>query len=181
MIILHIVINGFWSGFSPAVSAFLRADFEEFSQAAALYFPIKAKCDFSKFGVSGSVENRDAICLLPQNVINEKVFVLLYVWYLFILFCALINMMYLLMMFSFKMLRLNNLGRMIEKDVTFRFLRDISSDGDYGLWFTLRTFCINLTPIYFQDFCFDLQMALRHDNRKSKLQYDDDDIEKYSM
>lgn len=36
-------------------------------------FPRVAKCHFHKFGSSGNVETHDAVCVLPLNIINEKV------------------------------------------------------------------------------------------------------------
>ena len=40
------------------------------------------KCDFSKYGPSGTIEKQDAFCVLPQNIVNEKIFVVLWVWFI---------------------------------------------------------------------------------------------------
>jgi hypothetical protein len=34
-------------------------------------FPRVTKCTFNKFGPSGSIQRRDAMCVLPVNIINE--------------------------------------------------------------------------------------------------------------
>ena len=34
-------------------------------------FPRVTKCTFNKFGPSGSLQRRDAMCVLPVNIINE--------------------------------------------------------------------------------------------------------------
>ena len=34
-------------------------------------FPRLTKCTFNKFGPSGTVQRRDAMCVLPVNIINE--------------------------------------------------------------------------------------------------------------
>jgi hypothetical protein len=34
-------------------------------------FPRVTKCIFNKFGPSGTVQRRDAMCVLPVNIINE--------------------------------------------------------------------------------------------------------------
>lgn len=36
-------------------------------------FPRMTKCTFHKFGPSGTLEKHDAFCLLPLNILNEKV------------------------------------------------------------------------------------------------------------
>ena len=38
------------------------------------------QCTFHKFGSSGEVEKHDALCLLPLNIVNEKVYIFLWFW-----------------------------------------------------------------------------------------------------
>ena len=37
------------------------------------------------FGPSGTPETRDAMCLLPQNIMNEKIFLFLWFWMIFLI------------------------------------------------------------------------------------------------
>ena len=47
---------------------------------ADLVFPPLAKCTFARFGASGTLERVDAVCVLPHNVFNEKLFVFVWLW-----------------------------------------------------------------------------------------------------
>lgn len=47
-------------------------------------FPKMAKCLFSKFGVSGSIQRHDALCVLPLNIVNEKIFIAMWFWFIFL-------------------------------------------------------------------------------------------------
>ena len=42
------------------------------------------KCTFHKFGSSGTVETKDGLCILPLNIINEKIYVFLWLWFIFL-------------------------------------------------------------------------------------------------
>ena len=50
-------------------------------------FPKMTKCTFRKFGPSGTVEKIDALCVMPLNNANEKIYVFLWFW--FVLLAAL--------------------------------------------------------------------------------------------
>ncbi len=45
-------------------------------------FPKVTKCTFHKYGPSGSVERYDGLCVLALNIINEKIYVFLWIWYI---------------------------------------------------------------------------------------------------
>lgn len=45
-------------------------------------FPRMTKCTFHKYGPSGSIVQRDALCLLPLNIAHEKVFIFLWFWFI---------------------------------------------------------------------------------------------------
>ena len=51
-----------------------------FSDPMAKVFPKVTKCSFHKYGPSGTIEIRDGLCVLPLNIINEKIYILLWFW-----------------------------------------------------------------------------------------------------
>ena len=46
----------------------------------AKVFPKVTKCTFHKYGPSGTIEIRDGLCVLPLNILNEKIYILLWFW-----------------------------------------------------------------------------------------------------
>ena len=48
-------------------------------------FPTKVSCNVQSVSPSGSEDKKNGLCILAQNIINEKVFLALYAWY-FIMF-----------------------------------------------------------------------------------------------
>lgn len=89
--LFNLVFNNFWYEFYPAIKALLRHDMEGFSKNAAVIFPSQAKCDYFNFGSSGTIQQIDSLCLLPQNVVNEKIFVFLYFWLLILVVFELVH------------------------------------------------------------------------------------------
>lgn len=47
-------------------------------------FPKLTKCTFHKYGPSGTVEKKDGLCVLPLNIINEKIYILIWFWLIFL-------------------------------------------------------------------------------------------------
>jgi len=48
----------------------------------AVVFPKVSKCSFHKYGPSGSIERHDGLCVLPLNIINEKIYIFLWFWFI---------------------------------------------------------------------------------------------------
>jgi len=51
-------------------------------EVAEHFFPKLTKCDFYKYGASGTIQKIDALCLMALNVINDKIFTFLWFWFL---------------------------------------------------------------------------------------------------
>lgn len=47
-----------------------------------IVFPKVTKCIFHKYGPSGTIQNHDALCIMALNIINEKIYVFLWYWYI---------------------------------------------------------------------------------------------------
>ncbi|XP_034195872.1 innexin 7 isoform X1 [Osmia lignaria lignaria] len=50
-------------------------------------FPKVTKCVFHKYGASGTIQNHDALCVMALNIVNEKIY--LFLWYWFIILAVL--------------------------------------------------------------------------------------------
>ncbi|KAK7079094.1 hypothetical protein SK128_007329 [Halocaridina rubra] len=60
-------------------------DPENRTDPMSLVFPKMAKCIFKSFGSSGTIERRDVMCLIATNIINEKIYLFLWVWLVLLL------------------------------------------------------------------------------------------------
>jgi len=48
-------------------------------------FPKMTKCDFYTHSSAGQIDKSDAMCLLPLNILNEKVFLVIWCWFIFLI------------------------------------------------------------------------------------------------
>lgn len=60
----------------------------------ARLFPKMTKCTFRNFGAGGSVQTRDLLCILPLNAVNEKMFVFLWFWLVFVAAAGILAILY---------------------------------------------------------------------------------------
>ena len=78
------LINKFLGGnfysYGPEVINWQAAEPEERADPISRIFPKMTKCDFYRFGPSGTIINYDALCLLGINILNEKIFLFLWFW-----------------------------------------------------------------------------------------------------
>ena len=62
-------------------------------------FPRMTKCNFHKYGGSGTIEVIDALCVLSMNIINEKIYIFLWCWFILVALITGINIVVRLVQF----------------------------------------------------------------------------------
>lgn len=113
-------------------------------------FPKLTKCTYAKYGPSGSIVTRDALCILPLNVVNEKVFVFLWFWFYLLTVLTGIALIYRIIVLFVPRVRVYLLmaqARYISKSNAENIIRDISF-GDYFILYQLGK---NLNPFIYRD------------------------------
>ena len=81
MFLLDRFFDGTFFTFGIEVMSFAERDQEDRIDPMVYIFPRMTKCTFHKFGTSGEVEKHDALCILPLNIFNEKIYIFLWFWY----------------------------------------------------------------------------------------------------
>jgi hypothetical protein len=94
MFLMNRFFDGAFLTFGIDVLRFLESDQEDRVDPMIYVFPRMTKCTFYKYGVSGEVERHDAVCILPLNVVNEKIYVFLWFWFLFLGVLSLLTVIY---------------------------------------------------------------------------------------
>jgi len=71
-----------FSDFGLAAASWSSQEAEYRTDPLIKVFPRMTKCHFNRFGGSGTIEKLDALCVLGMNIINEKVYVFLWFWFM---------------------------------------------------------------------------------------------------
>ncbi|KAK6641081.1 hypothetical protein RUM44_012780 [Polyplax serrata] len=57
-------------------------------------FPKVTKCSFQKFGPSGSIQHHDIMCIMALNIVNEKIYLVLWFWYIFLFIASVLALIW---------------------------------------------------------------------------------------
>uniref|UniRef100_A0A6G1SDC3 Innexin n=1 Tax=Aceria tosichella TaxID=561515 RepID=A0A6G1SDC3_9ACAR len=112
-------------------------------------FPRMTKCTFHRFGSSGDVQTHDALCILPLNIINEKIYIIMWFWFVFLAGVTGIWLIFRAFTFMKPGLRYRVLRR--RASLTSRScLARVVEESKPGDWFLLCMMCKNMDAQWFR-------------------------------
>jgi len=137
-------------------------------------FPKVAKCQFNKYGPSGSIQNHDALCVLPLNIINEKIYIFLYFWFVFLAAVSCIGLVYRLLTILSHDLRVNIIFARSDRRVSKQMISSALSNpkhsgterlGDYLMLYLITK---NVNPLIIKD-VFEKISPYKYDGNDDEL------------
>lgn len=129
-------------------------------------FPRMAKCTFRMYGTSGDVQKMDAVCVLPINILNEKIYVFLWFWFVGLTIVTAIYLVFRAATIFVPPLRENLLLKNVcRHDEVICALRYVLHESDVGDWFLLYLVSQNIDPLHMEAFLkkYELRLSGRHD------------------
>ncbi|KAH8345022.1 hypothetical protein KR059_000631 [Drosophila kikkawai] len=155
IIVLEVFLNGFWTKYLQALATIPLYDWDHWNRISSSVFPKIAKCEVLKFGASGTATIMDNLCILPLNILNEKIFVFLWAWFLLMALMSGLNLLCRLAMILSSYLR----EQMIRSQLRFMSMRHVQRalrDLTIGDWFLLMKVSVNVNPMLFRDLMQEL-------------------------
>ena len=77
--------NGHFRTYGSELLTISNLEMEKRVDPMAKIFPKLSKCTFHRYGPSGTIVNHDGLCILPLNIINEKIYVFLWFWFMILM------------------------------------------------------------------------------------------------
>lgn len=126
-------------------------------------FPRMTKCTFHRYGSSGDVQRHDALCILPLNIINEKIYIFLWFWFIIVAIASGVLLVYRVAVILFPHLRykaLTSRARLADR-YHISYVLDASKIGD---WFLLYLLGKNTDPMHFRALIRELVNKIADDS-----------------
>lgn len=161
MLFINYVFGGEFTAYGPDM--FWMTGMEQRSDPADAVFPRFTRCTFLARAAPGSVQSLDGVCVLPLNVINQKIYSFLWSWFMFVSLVSLLNTVYRLAIMTIPKVRLMLLTvrlTLVPRD----HVVSICKKCEIGDWFVIYQLSKNLHPVIFREFLADLIEKLDADD-----------------
>lgn len=79
---LDAFLGGAFLTYGTDVLKFSNMNQEDRNDPMIEVFPRVTKCLFHKYGPSGTPQRHDALCILALNILNEKIYIFLWFWFI---------------------------------------------------------------------------------------------------
>ncbi|KAI1289666.1 Innexin shaking-B [Halotydeus destructor] len=155
MFMLDKFFDGEFLRYGLEVIEFHQMDQEERIDPMIRIFPKVTKCKFYMYGPSASLQMIDSLCLLPLNIINEKIYICVWFWFLILGALTAVMIMFHLVLIACPPVRvyvLNMRYRLTQLDHLHTIVRKTS----IGDWFLIYMLGNNVDSVIFKDLIEDL-------------------------
>jgi len=131
-----------------------------------MVFPKVTKCTFHKYGPSGSITKHDGLCILALNIINEKIYVFLWFWFVAVAIISGLAVIYRAILIMIPSLRASVICARALHQVDKKTVEDILSCpthgwldqvGDYWVIYLLSK---NLNPVAMKELLEELKPVM---------------------
>jgi len=155
MYIMNKFLGGEFWDYGSRVMEFSEMEQYERADPMVYVFPRMTKCIFHKVGPSGDIQRHDALCILPLNIVNEKIYILLWFWFIFLTAVTCLLLIYRLALFVSGKLRsqvLHARCRLAPQE----YLNSVLQKTKFGDWFVLYMLGKNIDPLIFKEVIAEL-------------------------
>ena len=120
------------------------------------------KCTFHFYGSSGDVQKFDTLCILPLNVLNEKIYILLWFWFMTLAFLSALVLVYRIATITTPKLRYfitSRVARTTDKYTVEMIIENIGVSD----WFLIHQLSKNIDSLHFRDVLVEISHMLKSD------------------
>lgn len=160
-------LDGEFTTYGLEVLKFTELNQDARNDAMSRVFPKVTKCSFQQYGPSGSIQTYDGLCVLPLNVINEKIYILLWFWFSILTILSIIGIVYRILILFVPQMRYLMLC-IRTKMLLRREIKSLLSVCKLDDWFILYLLSKNTNYVVFKEIILDLNCELNQKLSRNK-------------
>lgn len=148
-------LDGEFTTYGSDVVKFTEMEPEDRIDPMSRVFPKVTKCTFHKYGPSGGVQKFDGLCVLPLNIVNEKIYVFLWFWFIILAILSGLSLAYRAAVVAGPKLRLILLRARTRLSPPTQ-VETIARKCQIGDWFVLYQLGKNIDPLVYKELVAEL-------------------------
>lgn len=148
--ITNAFLGGEFTTYGTEVIRFSMTDQLNRTDPMIKVFPRVTKCTFHRYGPSGDVQRHDALCVLPVNIINEKIFIFLWFWFVILAVISALQLLTRIPVIVSNSLRWRLLAVNTTQDTKTALIDIGKTTSNLSDWLVIRLLRKNLNPMNFQ-------------------------------
>lgn len=150
MFITNRFLGGTFLTYGTEVVSFSQLEQSNRTDPMIMVFPRVTKCTFHIIGPGGDPQNKDSICVLPVNIINEKIYIVLWFWFIVLAILSGLALFYRLATALSAQVRYQLL-KTKASSVSQDLIETISMNTTFGDWFLVYMLSKNVNSYVFKD------------------------------
>lgn len=157
--LMDVFLGGEFTTYGTKVLSFTEWDYSLRYDPMVRVFPRMTKCTFHRYGSSGDVQKHDAMCLIPINILNEKIYIFLWFWFIILAVLSALELVYravAMILPQFRYYVLHAKCRRVDE----HHLKTVLDHSDRDDWLLLSLLCKNMTPCNFKIIIRELALQL---------------------
>merc|ERR1712209_345556 len=119
-------------------------------------FPTLVSCSFLKPSVTGNLDSISTMCILSQNIINEKIYLFLWFWYVLLFALSALLIFYRMALVFIPGLRMTLLQLKFKRNAFNKVTNFLRRDCDISDWFILYQIADNVDSYFLEQFVLEL-------------------------
>lgn len=159
MLFMNYFLDGEFFTYGTDVLKMTELEPEMRHDPMSVVFPKITKCTFHKYGPSGTIQNLDGLCVLPLNIINEKIYLILWFWFVLLSILSCLSLIYRTVVLLIPKVRVY----MLFARTTHSSHIDVESILDrcqIGDWFFLYQVSKNIDEMVFKEILTELNVEI---------------------
>jgi len=166
--LIDVFLDGQFRTYGLRVASLLDEDPLTRIDPLSQVFPRMTKCTFKKFGPSGTLQIHDSLCVLPINIINEKIFVFLWFWLILLLVLTGLSLVYNMLVMMIPQLRNILLKIQAGNKAKNAVFMDITPHLQVGDWKLLDVLGSNMETMVFGELIQEVAVRMKETDQRDK-------------